>query len=80
MSVEVRQVRYLINIVERDYRAIKRITKPMLAFQTFTVAGNVLVGIELLHMLCKGQFNLGRSEAMLFAEQFYAMAGQIRPA
>jgi transposase-like protein len=80
ISVVVRQVKYLNNIVEQDHRAIKRITKPMLGFQSFQSARNVLAGIELIHMIRKGQLNLKSSEAMSFADQFYALAGQIRPA
>jgi transposase-like protein len=79
IPIMVRQVRYLNNIVEQDHRAIKRITKPMLGFQTFQSARNVLAGIELVHMIRKGQLNLENSKAMSFAEQFYALAGQIRP-
>ena len=33
ISIVVRQVKYLNNIVEQDHRAVKRITKPMLGFQ-----------------------------------------------
>jgi hypothetical protein len=31
-------------------------------------------------MIRKGQLNLKSSKGMSFAEQFYALAGQIRPA
>ena len=79
-AVIVRQVKYLNNIVEQDHRAIKRITKPMLGFQSFRSAKNVLAGIELMHMIRKGQLNIQGSDEMSFAEQFYALAGQIRPA
>ena len=80
ISVVVRQVKYLNNIFEQDHRAIKRITKPMLGFQSFQSARNVLASIELIHMIRKGEPNLKSSKAMSFAEQFYALAGQIRPA
>ena len=80
VAVIVRQVKYLNNIVEQDHRAIKRITKPMLGFQSFRSAKNVLAGIELMHMIRKGQLNIQGSDEMSFAEQFYALAGQIRPA
>jgi putative transposase len=33
--IEVRQVKYLNNIVEQDHRTIKRLTRPMLGFKTF---------------------------------------------
>ncbi len=80
ISVIVRQVKYLNNMVEQDHRAVKRITKPMLGFKSFCAAKNVLAGIELMHMIRKGQLMFDGSESMSLAEQFYALAGQIRPA
>ena len=35
IPILVRQVKYLNNLVEQDYRAIKRVTKPMLNFKSF---------------------------------------------
>ena len=55
LPIEVRQIKYLNNIVEQDHRAIKRVTKPMLNFKSFRSARNVLAGIELMHMIRKGQ-------------------------
>lgn len=75
----VRQVKYLNNIVEQDHRAIKRVTKPMLNFKSFRSAANVLVGIELMHMIRKGQLVLEGGIELSFANQFYALAGKIRP-
>ena len=80
ISVIVRQVKYLNNIVEQDHRAIKRITKPMLGFKSFHAAKSVLAGIELMHMIRKGQLNITGIEELSFADQFYALAEQIRPA
>ena len=74
----IRQVKYLNNIVEQDHRAVKRITKPMLGFKSFHAAKSILAGIELMHMIRKGQSYLAGSEDMSFADQFYALAGQIR--
>ena len=70
----VRQVKYLNNIVEQDHRAVKRITKPMLGFKSFQSAKNILAGIELMHMIRKGQMMMERADKMSFAEQFYALA------
>ena len=77
--IVVRQVKYLNNILEQDHRAIKRITRPMLNFKSFRAARNVLAGIELTHMLRKGQFMIAGINARFFADQFYALAGKIRP-
>jgi putative transposase len=78
-AIVVRQVKYLNNIVEQDHRAIKRVTKPMLNFKSFRAARNVLAGIELMHMIRKGQLLLESCIELSFADQFYALAGKIRP-
>lgn len=43
------------NIVEQDNRNIKRRIRPMLGFKSFRTARVVLGGIELIHMIRKGQ-------------------------
>ena len=78
VPITIRQVKYLNNIVEQDHRAIKRITRPMLGFKSFRAARAILAGIELMHMIRKGLFMLKR-EGMSFADQFYTLAGQVRP-
>jgi len=70
----VRQVKYLNNIMEQDHRAVKRITKPMLGFKSFQSAKNILAGIELMHMIRKGQIMMEGADKMSYAEQFYALA------
>ena len=79
VPILVRQVKYLNNIVEQDHRAIKRVTRPMLNFKSFRSAGSVLAGIELMHMIRKGQFAIDGADAMSFAGQFSALAGMVRP-
>ena len=79
IPIIVRQVKYLNNIVEQDHRAVKRVTKPMLNFKSLQSAKCVLAGIELMHMIRKGQFMMRGCAEMSFADQFYALAGQIRP-
>ena len=78
-QIIVRQVKYLNNIVEQDHREVKRVTKPMLNFKSFQAAKCVLTGIELMHMIRKGQLMLKRCNEMSFADQFYALAGQNLP-
>jgi transposase-like protein len=77
--ITVRQVKYLNNIVEQDHRAIKRVTRPMLGFKSFRSASNVLAGVELMHMIRKGQFAINGAAVTSFADRFYALAGQVRP-
>ena len=80
IPIKIRQVKYLNNIVEQDHRAVKRVTRPMLGFKSFRSAQAVLAGIELMHMIRKGQFMMERCDDMSFADQFYTLAGQVRPA
>ena len=80
VTILVRQVKYLNNIVEQDHRAIKRLTRPMLNFKSLRSAGSGLAGIELIHMIRKGQFVFDGAEAMSFADQFSTLAGMVRSA
>ncbi|PIL41922.1 IS6 family transposase, partial [Massilia eurypsychrophila] len=50
-----------------------------LNFKSFRSAGSVLAGIELMHMIRKGQFAIDGADAMSFADQFSALAGIVRP-
>ena len=63
---------YRTNIVEQDQRAIKRKTRPMLGFKSFWSAAITLAGIELMHMIRKGQLK-GRAKSRP-AQQFYSLA------
>ena len=73
-SVVVRSCRYLNNIVEQDHRAIKRRTRPMLGFKTFRCARILLAGIELMHMIAKGQMKCACEIHLSGADQFYDLA------
>lgn len=72
IQIEIRQIKYLNNIIEQDHRGIKRITKPMMGFKSFHTAKKTLAGIELCRMLRKGQ-HINSENAFVF-EQFYALA------
>jgi transposase-like protein len=54
-GIEIRRIKYLNNIVEQDHRAVKRLMQPMLGFKSFRSAAATLSGIELMHMIRKGQ-------------------------
>jgi len=73
-AIVIRKTKYLNNIVEQDHRAIKRVTRPMLGFKAFDASQATLTGIELMHMLRKGQLEGGREQGRSAAEQFYALA------
>jgi transposase-like protein len=71
--IAVRQVKYLNNIVEQDHRAIKRRSRPMLGFKDFRCARILLSGIEIMHMIRKGQMK-GGGRGLTAAQRFYSLA------
>ncbi len=73
-TIEVRQVKYLNNIVEQDHLGVKRITNSMLGFKSFDSATITLNGIELVHMLRKGQLATQNISVQSLAETFYSLA------
>jgi len=54
-SCELRQVKYLNNLIEQDHRCIKRLTKPGMGFFSFETAWRTLQGFEAMNMIRKGQ-------------------------
>ena len=72
--IKIRQSKYLNNRVEPDHRAIKRRTRPMLGFKTFRCARILLGGIEVMHMIAKGQIKCARGTHSSAADQFYGLA------
>jgi transposase-like protein len=73
-AIAICQLHYPNNIVEQDHRAVKRITRPMPGFKSFEGAQVPLVGIELMHMIRKGQLIGGLEQALTGAEQFSSLA------
>ncbi|WP_407671993.1 IS6 family transposase [Paraburkholderia hospita] len=59
-DTEIRSSKYLNNLIEQDHRHIKSRTNVMLGFKRFRNAAITLAGIELLHRIRKGQFNLAK--------------------
>ena len=70
--IEIRQIKFLNNIVEQDHRAVKRAVRPMLGFKAFRSAVATLAGIELMHMIRKGQ--LITIDGLRPAQLFYSLA------
>tara|TARA_R110002049_G_scaffold99767_3_gene242798 strand:- start:55 stop:741 length:687 start_codon:yes stop_codon:yes gene_type:complete len=67
--IDIFQVKYLNNIIEQDHRFIKKLTRPMKGFKSFRSASATLAGIEVAHMIHKGQFEMtGKSAFQQFAE------------
>ena len=71
-EIEIRRVKYLNNVVEQDHRAIKRQVRPMMGLKSFWSAAVTLAGIELMHMIRKGQ--LKAAGRLCPAQQFYSLA------
>ena len=73
-NITIRQNMYLNNLVEQDHRNIKRRVRQMLGFNVFRRAQTILTGIELIHMIRKGQYQHPQSDGLSVAEQFYLLA------
>ena len=73
-EIELRQSKYLNNLIEQDHRAIERIVRPMLGFKNFRCARAVIAGIETMHMIQKGQLAAIKGRASSAADKFYSPA------
>lgn len=54
-TTELRQKKYLNNIIEQDHRGIKKLVKPGKGFKSFNTARRTLKGYEAMNMIRKGQ-------------------------
>ena len=73
-DMEMRQSKYLNNLIEQDHRALKRIVRPMLGFKNFRCACALISGIETMHMIKKGQLDALKDRLSSPAKQFYSLA------
>ena len=74
LPTEMRQSKYLNNLVEQDHRAVKRIIRPILGFKTFRCARIQIAGIEVMHMIRKGQLGDVKDRSSSATNQFYSLA------
>lgn len=58
-GIQIRQVRYLNNIVEQDHRFIKKRIRTTLGLKSFRTAKQIIAGIEAMHMVKKAQTSQG---------------------
>lgn len=58
VRTKLRSSKYLNNLIEQDHRHIKSRVNVMLGFKRFRNAAVTLSGIELMHRIRKGQFDL----------------------
>ncbi|WP_246812315.1 IS6 family transposase [Microvirga sp.] len=68
--IRIRQSRYLNNRIEQDHRAVKRRVRPMLGFKSVNSARAIIGGIEMIHMMRKGQAKYACNPGLSLAEQF----------
>ncbi len=68
-QIEIRQNKYLNNIMEQDHRFIKKRTRPMLGFKSFQSAKITIAGIENIRMIQKGQI-IGADSHLYAFENF----------
>ncbi|QWH54160.1 IS6 family transposase [Bacillus mycoides] len=77
VGIQIRQVKYLNNIVEQDHRFIKKRVRSMLELKSFRTAKSILSGIEAMHIIKKGQLILRDKSVkneVKFIHQLFGMA------
>ncbi|CAM4305968.1 IS6 family transposase [Bacillus paramycoides] len=73
VGIQIRQIKYLNNIVEQDHRFIKKRVRSMLGLKSFRTAKS----IEAMHIIKKGQLILRDKSVqneMKFIHQLFGMA------
>ncbi len=77
VGIQIRQIKYLNNIVEQDHRFIKKRVRSMLGLKSFHIAKSILSGLEAMHIIKKGQLILRDKcvqNEMKFIHQLFGMA------
>ena len=70
----VRRSKYMNNRIEQAHRRVKRRIRPMLGFKSDRTASTILEGIELIHMIRKGQMIGANAANPSLTEQFNLLA------
>ncbi|PGT61165.1 IS6 family transposase, partial [Bacillus cereus] len=77
VGIQIRQAKYLSNIVEQDHRFIKKRVRSMLGLKSFRTAKSILSGIEVMHIIKKGPLTLKDKSVqnqVKFIHQLFGMA------
>ena len=61
--IDVLQVKYPNNFIEQDHRFVRKLTKQMKGFKSFSSASATLESIEVAHMIRKRQFGASNQSA-----------------
>jgi len=72
--IEIRQCKYLNNVVKQSHRFIKKKTGPMLGFKSFESAAVTLAGFEVVRMLQKRQQRYAQNSMKTVPEMFRLLA------
>jgi len=70
-TIDIQRIKYRNNIIEQDHRVVKRKHKMSMGFNSFQESCNTLKGIEVVHMLRKGQGGIYADRPVW--RQFYAL-------
>ena len=77
-NTELRQIKYLNNMVEQDHRGVKHLTNPGMSFGSFNSARKTIKGYEAMNMIRKGQIhNIEKGDVMgqiSFINQIFGLA------
>ncbi|MGB5636512.1 MAG: IS6 family transposase [Waterburya sp.] len=77
-ETELRQVKYLNNMVEQDHRGVKHLINPGMGFGSFNSARRTIKGYEAMNMIRKGQINNVEKEDIIgqisFINQIFGLA------
>src|SRR4051812_44943586 len=76
-GIQIRQVKYLNNIVEKDHRFIKKRVRSMLGFKSFDTAKFILSGVEAMHMIKKEQIDLRDQSVQIQKEFIHQLFGLV---
>ncbi|ETT80128.1 transposase [Bacillus cereus] len=74
-GTQIRQHKYLNNIIEHDHRFIKKRVRSMLGLKSFQTAKKILSGIEVMHMLRKKQVFLRERSVQNQKQYIYKLFG-----
>lgn len=72
--ITFRRAKVLNKIIEQDHRFIKKLTRPIQTFKSLNSAAATVAGIDVAHMIQKGQFDQGEKIGF---KQFAALAEQV---
>ena len=74
-ETELRQSKYLNNVIEQDHRNIKRIPKPMMGFNSFNTATRTLSGIEAMAMIRRQPNGIAQGDSVSQVKFIEAILG-----